>query len=174
MPNPLEGKGMELRCKTSEQLVNTMARMHTRKKGKSSSKRPPHATIPEWVNQTPEEIEAKIVELAKQGLTSAVIGNILRDTYSIPSTKLVIKQQITEVMKREGVYPEYPEDFRNLVRRALALRRHLDGHPKDLHSRYGLQKMEAKIRRLMRYYQKKGIIPKSFNYIPKSAATIIR
>ena len=78
-----------------------MARMHTRKKGKSSSKRPPHATIPEWVNQTPEEIEQKIVELAKQGLTSAMIGNILRDTYSIPSTKLVIKQQITEVMKRE-------------------------------------------------------------------------
>jgi len=151
-----------------------MARMHTRRKGKSSSKRPPHATIPEWVNQTPEEIENKIVELAKQGLSSAMIGTTLRDTYGIPSTKLIIKQKITEIMRRENVYPEYPEDFRNLVRRAMALRRHLDGHPKDLHSRYGLQKLESKIRRLQKYYKKKGLIPKTFRYNPKAAAIIIR
>ncbi|MHA1124989.1 MAG: 30S ribosomal protein S15 [Candidatus Heimdallarchaeota archaeon] len=151
-----------------------MARMHTRRKGKASSKRPPHATIPEWINQTPEEIENKIIELAKQGLTSAMIGTTLRDTYGIPSTKLIIKQKITEIMRRENVYPEYPEDFRNLVRRALALRRHLDGHPKDLHSRYGLQKLESKIRRLQKYYRKKGLIPKTFRYDPKAAATIVR
>ena len=155
-------------------LVKNMARMHSRRKGKSSSKRPPHATIPEWINQTPEEIEQKIIDLAKQGLTSAMIGNMLRDTYGIPSAKLVIKQKISEVMKKEGIYPEYPEDFRNLVRRALALRRHLDAHPKDLHSQYGLQKLESKIRRLMRYYQKKGVIPRTFKYDPKVAATIIR
>ncbi|NHJ05871.1 MAG: 30S ribosomal protein S15 [Candidatus Heimdallarchaeota archaeon] len=151
-----------------------MARMHSRRKGKSSSKRPPHATIPEWVNQTPEEIETKIIDLAKQGLTSAMIGSVLRDTHGIPSTKLVIKKKISEVMKQEGIYPQFPEDFRNLVRRALALRRHLDGHPKDLHSQYGLQKLESKIRRLMRYYQKKGVIPRSFKYDPKQAATIVR
>ena len=151
-----------------------MARMHTRRKGKASSKRPPHATIPEWINQTPEEIESKIVELAKQGLSSAMIGTTLRDTYGIPSTKLIIKQKISEIMKREGVYPEFPEDFRNLVRRALALRRHLDGHPKDLHSRYGLQKLESKIRRLQKYYRKKGLIHKTFRYDPKAAATIVR
>jgi small subunit ribosomal protein S15 len=151
-----------------------MARMHSRRRGKSGSKRPPHATIPEWVTQNPEEIEQKIVELAKQGLTSAMIGTVLRDTYGIPSSKLVIKQKITEIMRREDVYPQFPEDFRNLVRRALALRRHLDGHPKDLHSKYGLQKLESKIRRLQKYYKKKGIIPQSFRYNPATAATIIR
>ncbi|NHJ40475.1 MAG: 30S ribosomal protein S15 [Asgard group archaeon] len=151
-----------------------MARMHTRRRGKSGSKRPPHATIPEWVTQNPEEIEQKIVELAKQGLTSAMIGTVLRDTYGIPSSKLVIKQKISEVMKRENVYPEFPEDFRNLVRRALALRRHLDAHPKDLHSKYGLQKLESKIRRLQKYYKKKGVIPQTFRYNPETAATIIR
>lgn len=164
---------MELRYETSY-MVKIMARMHTRRKGKASSKRPPHATIPEWINQTPEEIENKIIELAKQGLSSAMIGTTLRDTYGIPSTKLIIKQKITEIMKREGVYPEFPEDFRNLVRRALALRRHLDGHPKDLHSRYGLQKLESKIRRLQKYYRKQGLIPKTFRYDPKAAATIVR
>jgi small subunit ribosomal protein S15 len=148
--------------------------MHTRRRGKSGSKRPPHATIPEWVTQNPEEIEQKIVELAKQGLTSAMIGTVLRDTYGIPSSKLVIKQKITEVMRREKVYPDYPEDFRNLVRRALALRRHLDSHPKDLHSKYGLQKLESKIRRLQKYYKKKGLIPKDFRYNPQTAATIVR
>ncbi|NHJ84177.1 MAG: 30S ribosomal protein S15 [Asgard group archaeon] len=151
-----------------------MARMHSRKKGKSGSKRPPHATIPEWVSHTPEEIEQKIVDLAKQGLTSAMIGTVLRDTYGIPSTKLILKEKITDVMERENVLPQYPEDFRNLVRRALTLRRHLDAHPKDLHSKYGLEKLESKIRRLMRYYQKTGVIPKSFKYDPKTAATIVR
>ena len=151
-----------------------MARMHSRRKGKSSSKRPPHATIPEWISNTPEEMETKIIELAKQGLTSAMIGTVLRDTYGIPSSKLVIKQKISEVLKKEGIYPEYPEDFRNLVRKAMLLRRHLDAHPKDLHSRYGLEKLESKIRRLMKYYQKKGIIPKTFRYRPDTAATIIR
>ena len=52
---------MELRYETSGQLVKHMARMHTRRKGKSGSKRPPHASIPEWITQTPEEIETKIV-----------------------------------------------------------------------------------------------------------------
>ncbi len=162
------------RYETSAKLVKKMAKMHSRRKGKSGSKRPSHATIPEWIAQTPEEIEQKIIELAKQGLTSAMIGTVLRDTYGIPSTKLVIKQKITEVMKREGLYPAFPEDFRNLVRRALALRRHLEAHPKDLHSKYGLQKIESKIRRLQKYYKKKGVIPQNFKYNPETAATIIR
>jgi small subunit ribosomal protein S15 len=165
---------MELRYETSEQLVKLMAKMHSRRKGKSGSKRPAHATIPEWVTQTKEEVEAKIVDLAKQGLSSAEIGMTLRDSYGIPSVKLCYKEKIVDVMKREGVYPEYPEDFRNLVRKALALRRHLDGHPKDKHSQYGLQKIESKIRRLLKYYQNNGVISKSFKYDPKTAATIIR
>ena len=151
-----------------------MARMHTRRKGKSGSKRPPHATIPEWITQTPEEIENRIIELAKQGLSSAMIGTTLRDTYGIPSTKLIIKQKISEVMKRENLYPQFPEDFRILVSRAILLRRHLDAHPKDLHSKYCLQKLESKIRRLQKYYIRIGRIPKSFKYDPKAAATIVR
>ncbi|MBN1330850.1 MAG: 30S ribosomal protein S15 [Candidatus Heimdallarchaeota archaeon] len=151
-----------------------MAKMHSRTRGKSSSKRPPHATIPDWISQTPEEIEQKIIDLAKQGLSSAMIGTVLRDTYGIPSSKLIIKEKISEVMKREGIYPQFPEDFRYLVSKALSLRRHLDAHPKDLHSKYGLQKIESKIRRLQKYYQKKGVIPTTFKYNPQTAATIVR
>ncbi|MBD3189426.1 MAG: 30S ribosomal protein S15 [Candidatus Heimdallarchaeota archaeon] len=151
-----------------------MARMHTRTKGKSGSTRPPHATIPEWVTQSQEEIEVKIIDLAKQGYSSAMIGNILRDTYGIPSTKLIFKKKISEIMKENDVYPEYPEDFRNLVQKALNLRRHLEAHPKDLHSKYGLEKVESKIRRLVKYYKANGIIPESFKYNPSQAAAIIR
>ncbi|MEA2071652.1 MAG: 30S ribosomal protein S15 [Asgard group archaeon] len=151
-----------------------MARMHSRRRGKSGSTRPPHATIPEWVTQSKEEIEEKIVDLAKQGLSSAQIGAVLRDTYGIPSVKLCYKEKISEIMKKHDVYPEFPEDFRNLVSKALALRRHLDAHPKDKHSRYGLQKIESKIRRLQKYYKNKGLIPESFKYDPKAAASIVR
>jgi small subunit ribosomal protein S15 len=151
-----------------------MARMHSRAKGKAGSKRPAHATIPEWITQSPKEIEEKIIELAKEGLTSAMIGTVLRDSYGIPSTKLVIKKKISDVMKEADIYPEYPEDFRDLVKKAVDLRRHLDGHPKDKHSKYGLERIESKIRRLLKYYKSTGVIHESFKYNPQVATSIIR
>ena len=55
----------------------------------------------------------------------------------------------------------------NLIKRAARVRRHLEEHPKDYHSKRGLQLIESKIYRLSRYYKRKGVLPKDWRYRPE-------
>ena len=55
-----------------------MARMHTRRKGKSGSKRPMISENPSWVPLNATEIEDLVAKLANEGMTSAKIGPVLR------------------------------------------------------------------------------------------------
>ena len=146
-----------------------MARMHARKRGRSGSKRPVRKEVPEWVQYTPEQVEELVVELAKKGYQSAQIGLILRDTYGIPDVKLITGKKISKIMKEHGLYPKVPEDLLNLMRRAVNLRKHLEQHPKDLHSKRGLQLIESKIRRLVKYYKSRGVLPADWRYTPETA-----
>ncbi|MHA2203469.1 MAG: 30S ribosomal protein S15 [Candidatus Hodarchaeales archaeon] len=152
-----------------------MARMHARRKGKSGSTRPIWRKTPDWVPCSSEEIENLVIEKAKEGLGSAQIGLILRDTYAIPSVKKITGNSITKIMNENDLGPKMPEDFLNLVRRAWNLRKHLDsGNKKDKHSRRGLQLIESKIRRLVKYYRKKGIFEHDFKYEPSNATLYLR
>ncbi|MHA2031357.1 MAG: 30S ribosomal protein S15, partial [Candidatus Kariarchaeaceae archaeon] len=66
-----------------------MARMHSRGKGKSGSTKP-YLTEPQnWIPIDANETENLIVQLYKQGNSQALIGNILRDQYGVPSIKLL-------------------------------------------------------------------------------------
>ncbi|MBC7119946.1 MAG: 30S ribosomal protein S15, partial [Methanobacteriaceae archaeon] len=69
---------------------------------------------------------------------------------------------------------EYPEDLINLMKKAVNIREHLKEHPKDLHSRRGLQLVESKIRRLVKYYVRKGVLPEGWKYDPEKAALIVK
>ncbi|UCG00588.1 MAG: 30S ribosomal protein S15 [Candidatus Heimdallarchaeota archaeon] len=152
-----------------------MARMHARRKGKSGSTRPIWRKTPEWVPYSSEEIENLVIEKAKEGLGSAQIGLILRDSYAIPSVKKITGKSVTKVMNENDLGPKMPEDFLNLVRRAWNLRKHLEsGNKKDKHSRRGLQLIESKIRRLVKYYRKKGIFEPDFKYEPSNATLYLR
>ncbi len=150
-----------------------MARLHSRKRGSSGSKRPLRTEVPNWVNLTPEEIENKIVEMAKEGKQSALIGTILRDSYGIPDVKLITGKSISQIMKENNVYPEIPEDLFNLMKRAINLRNHLEQNPKDIHSRRGLQLIESKIRRLVKYYRNTKVLPAKWRYSPEKARLLV-
>lgn len=76
-------------------------------------------------------------------------------------------------MKEHGLYPKVPEDLLNLMRRAVNLRKHLEQHPKDLHSKRGLQLIESKIRRLVKYYKSKGVLPADWRYTPETARLLV-
>jgi len=54
-----------------------MARMYSRKRGKSGSKKPLKKAAP-WVKYKPKEIEEIVVKLDKEGNSSAKIGILLR------------------------------------------------------------------------------------------------
>ena len=85
-----------------------MARMYSRKKGKSGSKKP-MVKKAGWVKYKSNEIEDIIVKLAKKGHSSARIGLVLRDQYGIPSTRLLTKEKISRILKKHNLQPEVPE-----------------------------------------------------------------
>ena len=144
-----------------------------REKGKSESTRPARPTPPTWLSYTPEDIELIIEELAKKGYGPSMIGIILRDQFGIPLVKPILGKSITQVLRERGVAPPLPEDLMNLIRRAVNLRRHLSEHPKDFHAKKGLQDLESKIRRLVKYYKRRGVLPPDWRYDPEKAKLLI-
>jgi small subunit ribosomal protein S15 len=151
-----------------------MARMYSGKKGKSGSHKPPVKIVPRWVKMKKEEIESLVEKLAKQRLSSAQIGMILRDQYGIPDVKTITGKSISQIMKEKGVYPEIPEDLMNLLRKAVNLRAHLEKNKADKHSLRGLENLESKIKRLGKYYSRKGILPPDWEYSPEKAKLIVQ
>ena len=150
-----------------------MARMHSKKRGKSSSKKPISKAVPTWVKYKPTEVEKVVVKLAKSGKGSAEIGAVLRDTYGVPDVKMLTKKSITQIMKENESYPDIPEDLQNLMKRANNLRKHLEGHKKDLHSSRGLRLIDSKIRRLIRYYKENNVLPKEWTYSPERSKLLV-
>jgi small subunit ribosomal protein S15 len=120
-----------------------------------------------------EEVEKLIVELRADGLSSSQIGIVLRDKYGIPSVKLITKQSMTQVLRGQGVAPELPEDLYNLITKALNLRDHLEENAKDLHNKRALQLTEAKIRRLVKYYKSRNVLPQDWTYRLDTAEMLI-
>ena len=144
--------------------VMIMARIHAHRKGTSGSQKPIWTSTPSWITHTGESVIKLVVEKAREGMSSAQIGTVLRDSYGIPVVKRLTGKQITEIMREHNLAPSYPEDFVNLVRKAYKLRQHLENQKKDLHGKRGLQLMEAKIRRLASYYKSTKVFPEDFKY----------
>ncbi|RDI70832.1 30S ribosomal protein S15 [Halopelagius longus] len=134
-----------------------MARMHTRRRGSSSSDKPVADEPPEWSDVDADDVEARIVELAEQGYDPSQIGLKLRDEgvkgTPVPSVKLATGKKVTEILEENDAAPELPEDLRNLMERAIGLRRHMEENPQDMQNKRALQNTESKIRRLVNYYR---------------------
>lgn len=146
-----------------------MARIHSHRHGKSHSTRPASDRVPQWVEYSPSEIESLIVKLARDGHNASEIGMMLRDEYGIPLVKPIIDKKITQVLRENKVYPDVPEDLQNLINRAQRVQKHLEKHRSDKKNVHALELIEAKVYRLIKYYKRKGIIPKDFKYTTKVA-----
>ena len=151
-----------------------MARMHARRKGKSCSKRPLITENPAWVTLSATEIEDIIVKMAKDGNGSAKIGLVLRDQYGVHDVKLATGKTVTAIMKEKGVAPALHEDLANLMRRAIDLNVHLKENRGDISNRRGLMLIEAKIRRLERYYKANKVLPADWKYSLNTAELMLK
>ncbi|MEM3395853.1 MAG: 30S ribosomal protein S15 [Thermoplasmata archaeon] len=141
-----------------------MSRIHSSKKGKHSSKRPLVKENPEWVPLSKEEVEQKVVELAKNGVSMPLIGMVLRDQYGVPSVKLATGKTVSQILREHNVFPNIPPDLSSLIEKANNLKVHLKKHPKDYSNKRGLTLVESKIRRLVKYYIRQGVMPSSWSY----------
>ena len=150
-----------------------MARMHARRRGKSCSVRPYRKQVPAWSNTDKAAIEKVILDLRKEGASSAKIGLVLRDRYGVPDVKLALGKRIGEILREHKVASEIPEDLRDLMIKALGLRKHLAENKKDLHNKRQLQLCESKVRRLVKYYTGCKKLPKEFVYKPDQAEILL-
>jgi len=150
-----------------------LARMHVRRKGVSRSTKPLRKEAPEWVALSSDEIEKKVVELAGQDNSTSEIGTIMRDTFGVPDVKLSTGKKVNKILKENSVAPDLPEDFTNLVTKALRLRKHLVKNHKDNHNKRALNLTESKIRRLGKYYRRKKILPVDWKYDPLTVERLI-
>lgn len=150
-----------------------MARMHTRRKGQSGSKKPIRTEPPAWSTTNIDEIENTILQLANQGKSSSEIGMILRDRYGVPDVTLVTGKRIVSILKEKNAAPKVPEDISNLIVKVLELKKHIDRNPKDVLNRRSLNNMVSKIRRLEKYYHREGVLPQDWKYSIERAEMLI-
>ena len=147
-----------------------MARMHARRKGKSgSTKHYERSEHPKWSALKPREVESHVVDLVKKGNSSSQIGIILRDQFAVPDVKIATGKKISKIINDNKMNSEVPEDLKNLIKKSLKIRTHLEINKKDVMNKRNLQLTESKVRRLGKYYKRKSILPIDWKYSPKQA-----
>ena len=147
-----------------------MAKLFTRRRGRSGSTRPVSKKLPSWCKYREEEVEPIIVSLSKQGNSQSSIGSTLRDKYGIPLTKSITGQKIGKMLSKAKLAPDIPEDLRVLLDKAVALAKHLQRNRQDYSNKHGLALVESKVHRLGNYYKSRGVLPADWKYKPVSAS----
>src|SRR3989338_6265385 len=151
-----------------------MARLHSKKRGKSGSKKPAVKVTPDWLEYSAHEIEDLIEKMGKEGKGPAAIGMMLRDYYGVPSVQNLCGKSVSEILLKKGIRLEYPEDLISLIKRAVNMRIHLRTNRADKHNRTKLIHVESKIGRLVKYYAKNGQLPADWKYDPEKAALLVK
>lgn len=116
-------------------------------------------------------MEALIIKLAKEGHAPSKIGTILRDQHGIPLAKPITGKTVTQILKDAKLAPSIPEDLEMLLKKADRLHVHLEKNKKDIHNKKELQTVEAKIRKLSKYYRREGVLPPDWKYKAKTASS---
>ncbi|KAI8056589.1 ribosomal protein S13e [Syncephalis plumigaleata] len=150
-----------------------MGRMHAPGKGISSSALPYRRTPPSWLKITPDEVCEHIVKLAKKGVTPSQIGVVLRDQHGVAQVKNVTGNKIVRILKANGLAPELPEDLYHLIKKAVAVRKHLERNRKDKDSKFRLILIESRIHRLARYYKTVGQLAPNWKYESSTASALV-
>ena len=76
-------------------------------------------------------------------------------------------------MKKKGVAAKLPEDLYNMIKRAVAMRKHLEKNKNDTDCKFRLNIKESRIHRLTRYYRKTGKVAPNFKYVSKKASALV-
>lgn len=119
-----------------------------------------------------EEVEEIIKKLARDGKTDAEIGLVLRDQYGVPDVR-ALNLRVSSITKTVAK-KEVPDDMYALIERAVNLHAHLNQNRGDAKAIHGLELMESKIRRLGKYYVRKGKLPKGWKYSIEQAKLLVK
>ena len=150
-----------------------MGRMHSNGKGISGSAIPYRRRAPTWLKTTNDEVCDQISKLARKGLTPSQIGIQLRDSHGVGQVKNVTGSKVLRILKANGLAPKIPEDLYHLVKKAVAVRKHLEKNRKDKDSKFRLILVESRIHRLARYYRTTRKLPPNWKYQSSTASALV-
>ncbi|KAI9137837.1 40S ribosomal protein S13 [Paraphysoderma sedebokerense] len=150
-----------------------MGRMHAPGKGIASSALPYRRTPPSWCKVSPAEVSELICKFAKKGMTPSQIGVLLRDSHGVPQVKNITGNKVLRILKANGLGPEIPEDLYHLIKKAVAVRKHMERNRKDCDAKFRLILIESRIHRLARYYKAAGQLPPNWKYESSSASALV-
>ncbi len=151
-----------------------MARMHTKMHGKSKSRKPMMSEATDSSGLGKEQIEQLIVELAKQGVPPALIGEKLKTEHKVQYIRKATGKRLMEILKDKKMEGEIPPDMMQLMRKAVNIREHMAANKRDIHGRIRLNRVESKIWRLTKYYIREGKLASGWRYDPEQAQLIIK
>merc|ERR1712139_2814 len=120
-----------------------------------------------------EDVSDHICKLAKKGLTPSQIGVTLRDSFGVPQVRTVTGNKILRILKTSGLAPTLPEDLYYLIKKAVAIRKHLDRNRKDRDSKFRLILVESRIHRLARYYKGAKKLAPTWKYDSGTASAMV-
>ena len=150
-----------------------MARIYSKKRGKSGSTKPAKKTVPSWVRYKTKEVELLVVKLAIEGDPTSKIGLVLRDSYGIPSVKAITKKSVTDILKDKKLVKKLPEDLTQVIKRTISLKKHLEENKQDMTAKRGLRLAESRMLRMIRYYKNSGKLPQEWKYDPSKVRLLI-
>ncbi|MAG47011.1 30S ribosomal protein S15 [archaeon] len=150
-----------------------MARMHSRARGKSGSKKPVEKGKITWLRYSNEEINQLIIKIAKTGKTPSQIGLVLRDVYGVPDVKRVLNKKMNKILEENKLLGDLPEDLVALIRKDIKIMEHMEENKKDMFAKRGLNLTESKINRLVKYYKKSGRLDKTWKYNRNNAKLLV-
>lgn len=138
--------------------------MYSRKKGKAGSKKPLVKSPQSWLNYSKEEVEQLVIKFGKAGKSTSEIGITLRDNYGIPDVYKLTSKRVKTILNENKIEHKIPEDLSNLIKKEITILKHLEIGKKDMPSHRGLLLTNSKIKRLVKYYKRKGILPADWKY----------
>uniref|UniRef100_A0A7S0SUB1 Small ribosomal subunit protein uS15 N-terminal domain-containing protein n=1 Tax=Chromulina nebulosa TaxID=96789 RepID=A0A7S0SUB1_9STRA len=150
-----------------------MGRMHSGGKGISKSSLPYKRSPPSWLKISAAQVEDLVIKLAKKGLTPSQIGVILRDQHGVAQVKSVTGNKTVRILKKAGLAPTIPEDLYMLIKKAVAVRKHLERNKKDKDSKFRLILIESRIHRLARYYRTARKLEANWKYESATASALV-
>uniref|UniRef100_A0A2I3RL06 Small ribosomal subunit protein uS15 n=1 Tax=Pan troglodytes TaxID=9598 RepID=A0A2I3RL06_PANTR len=133
-------------------------RIHVPGKGLSRSALLYHHSVPTWLKLTSDNVKEQIYKLTKKGLTPP---QIVRFVTGI------------RILKSKGLASDLPEDLYHLIKKAVAVQKHLERSRKDKDAKFLLILIESRIHRLARYYKTKRVLPPSWKYEPSTEAALV-
>lgn len=128
--------------------------MTKRKQDKAKKTEIKEIEKPVWLNFSDKDVEAIILKLAKQGITSEKIGIALRDSYGIPTTKFFGKK-ISRILKENKIYKD--ASLENLEKKQKIIEKHLEKNKQDKKSKRALAITTAKMLKLKKYKKRENV-----------------